>query len=251
MRRHPARLAAFVIRCYPRRWRERYADEVLALVEDVGIGWLGVFDLARGALRERAIDLDVLLFAWCHPSEAPINRRIVGRYLVLVGVTLVSPPLVVGAAHLLTGANVAVAVGVATTFSYLLVLAYVRMIGCYAASFIEALRWIWSGRRPNGLSTTRWTSVSSTEVVVWSSILLVHLTIQTVDDVQRVNWRRLYTMCWMFLLPWKFLLSSLRLDMNRLGEITLERTRQQVRLIGLGLDEPKASERRCGRASSK
>jgi hypothetical protein len=28
--------------------------------------------------------------------------------------------------------------------------------------------------------------------------------------------------------------------MNRLGEFTLERTRQKVRLIGLGLDEPKA-----------
>jgi hypothetical protein len=154
MRHSPARLAAFVIRCYPRRWRERYADEVLALVEDVGIGWFGVLDLARGALRERAIDLDVLM--WGHPSVAPINRRIAGRYLIVVGVTLVSPALVVGAAHLLTVANVTVAVGVATTFSYLRMLAYVRMIGCGVASLIEVLRAIWSGRRPHGFSTTGW-----------------------------------------------------------------------------------------------
>lgn len=39
-----------VLRLYPRAWRERYGDELLALMEDEGAG---TFDVARAALAER------------------------------------------------------------------------------------------------------------------------------------------------------------------------------------------------------
>jgi hypothetical protein len=35
---------------YPRRWRRRYGRELEALIEDLSIGWDGVFDLTRGAV---------------------------------------------------------------------------------------------------------------------------------------------------------------------------------------------------------
>lgn len=41
------------LRLYPRRWRERYGDEVLALAEDAESGIGDVVDLALGALRQR------------------------------------------------------------------------------------------------------------------------------------------------------------------------------------------------------
>lgn len=48
------RVARWLIRCYPARWRARYADEVLALIDDAGMSMFGLVDLARGALGERA-----------------------------------------------------------------------------------------------------------------------------------------------------------------------------------------------------
>jgi hypothetical protein len=53
----PARLAAVIVARYPRAWRARYADEVLALVEDGGAGWRDVFDLARNAVTEWRLSL--------------------------------------------------------------------------------------------------------------------------------------------------------------------------------------------------
>jgi hypothetical protein len=43
-----------LLRLYPREWRERYADEVCALIEHGGIGLRGTFDIVRAAARERA-----------------------------------------------------------------------------------------------------------------------------------------------------------------------------------------------------
>jgi hypothetical protein len=47
-----ARLASAIIDRYPRAWRERYADELRAMLEDSGASWRDVLDLARGALAE-------------------------------------------------------------------------------------------------------------------------------------------------------------------------------------------------------
>ena len=248
MRPNPTRLVAFVIRCYPRRWRERYADEVLALVEDVGIGWLGALDLARGALRERAIELDVLMFAWCHPSEAPMNRRIVGRYLMSAGAVLVAPPFVVGIAHLPGMASVTVADGVATTLLYLWLLAHMRVFGCGAASLIRIIREAGAGRLPRGYSVTRWTSIGSTEVVAWSSILLAHLATRVVEDPQGMTWRHLYVVSGPFFLMLPMFVRGFQIDVNELGRIALERRRREVRLIGLGLDPTAAPSDRVSNA---
>ena len=48
-----ARLAAVLVRAYPRSWRERYGDEVLAWVEEGGLGPARALDLLRGALDAR------------------------------------------------------------------------------------------------------------------------------------------------------------------------------------------------------
>jgi hypothetical protein len=48
------RLATMLVRAYPRSWRERYGDELLAWVEEGGLGPMAALDLARGALDARA-----------------------------------------------------------------------------------------------------------------------------------------------------------------------------------------------------
>ena len=40
----------FLVRLYPRRWRERYGDEFSALLEDVNPDWRTSFDIVKGAL---------------------------------------------------------------------------------------------------------------------------------------------------------------------------------------------------------
>src|SRR6266496_5238731 len=47
------RLAAMLVRAYPRSWRERYGDEVLAWVEEGGLGPARALNLLRGALDAR------------------------------------------------------------------------------------------------------------------------------------------------------------------------------------------------------
>jgi uncharacterized protein involved in exopolysaccharide biosynthesis len=44
-------IAQFLIRLYPANWRERYGEEFEALVEDSPPGWLGIFDLVKGAIK--------------------------------------------------------------------------------------------------------------------------------------------------------------------------------------------------------
>jgi hypothetical protein len=48
------RLAATLVHAYPRSWRERYGGELLAWVEEGGLGPMAAFDLARGVLDARA-----------------------------------------------------------------------------------------------------------------------------------------------------------------------------------------------------
>jgi hypothetical protein len=45
------------LRLYPRSWRDRYAEEVLVLVEDAGAGIGDLIDLAVGGLGRRADEL--------------------------------------------------------------------------------------------------------------------------------------------------------------------------------------------------
>jgi hypothetical protein len=47
-------LARACLRFYPRSWRDRYADEVLLLVEEADAGIGDVVDLALGCLNRRA-----------------------------------------------------------------------------------------------------------------------------------------------------------------------------------------------------
>jgi hypothetical protein len=48
-----ARLAAVLVRLYPRSWRDRYGDELLGWVDESGLGPLRALDLARGAADAR------------------------------------------------------------------------------------------------------------------------------------------------------------------------------------------------------
>jgi hypothetical protein len=48
-----ARIAALLVRAYPRSWRERYGDEVLAWVGEGGLGPARALDLVRGAMDVR------------------------------------------------------------------------------------------------------------------------------------------------------------------------------------------------------
>jgi hypothetical protein len=47
-----AHIARAIVRCYPRRWRARYGDEVLALVEADRVTGLQLVDLVRGCGSE-------------------------------------------------------------------------------------------------------------------------------------------------------------------------------------------------------
>jgi hypothetical protein len=46
-------LRSLLIRCYPARWRERYGDEFLAILEERPLGPYDVFDILLGALDAR------------------------------------------------------------------------------------------------------------------------------------------------------------------------------------------------------
>ena len=48
------RLARRLVRLYPRRWRERYEVEILALIEDTGLDRRRAMNLLLGAGREWA-----------------------------------------------------------------------------------------------------------------------------------------------------------------------------------------------------
>jgi hypothetical protein len=43
----------WLTRLYPAAWRDRYGDEMDALIEDEGLGWSAIANVARNALVER------------------------------------------------------------------------------------------------------------------------------------------------------------------------------------------------------
>jgi hypothetical protein len=47
------RLAALLLRAYPRSWRQRYGEELLGLLDEGGLGPVRALDLLRGALDAR------------------------------------------------------------------------------------------------------------------------------------------------------------------------------------------------------
>jgi hypothetical protein len=65
----PGKLAAAIVARYPRGWRERYADEMLALFEDRGVHWRDAIDLVRGCLSEWRVSL---ADPETHPVAGPI-----------------------------------------------------------------------------------------------------------------------------------------------------------------------------------
>ena len=65
------RAALAALRLYPARWRDRYEEEVRALLDDRSPGARDVVDLARGALD-----------AWLHP---PIPSRVPGIAAIAAG----------------------------------------------------------------------------------------------------------------------------------------------------------------------
>jgi hypothetical protein len=54
------RLARTLLRLYPRAWRERYGEELLALIDDAGLTWRIVADVIAGATVERVRALMVM-----------------------------------------------------------------------------------------------------------------------------------------------------------------------------------------------
>jgi len=66
-----------LLRLYPARWRERYGDELKALVAEAGLTPTDAIDIARAAARERQRSVEVALAggvtmtvgpAWRHPT---------------------------------------------------------------------------------------------------------------------------------------------------------------------------------------
>lgn len=57
-----------LLRLYPRKWREKYGDEFLALLEQADAGWRATFDVVPAALREwaRALTPAMALFAFVY-----------------------------------------------------------------------------------------------------------------------------------------------------------------------------------------
>ena len=81
------RTARVVVRLYPFAWRERYADEVLALLDDSHVRLADVFELSRGLIVERAKSL-------IEPAEHPTLtdwgfRAVAGVIGIAPAVTLV------------------------------------------------------------------------------------------------------------------------------------------------------------------
>ena len=85
---------------YPRSWRDRYADEVLILVEDAGAGIGDLIDLAVGGLGRRADELQrgapmPSIFLWSILVVAVVvampTAVFIGFQLLNPGVGLVPP----------------------------------------------------------------------------------------------------------------------------------------------------------------
>lgn len=74
-------LARVLLRLYPRPWRERYGDELLAYLDDSGLTPRGVVDIVAAAAVERGRSILDAAHAQIDPSPLPVH----------------DPPVVVGA----------------------------------------------------------------------------------------------------------------------------------------------------------
>lgn len=72
-----------LLRLYPRAWRERYGDEVLALIEQSGGGWRCTANLIIGAARE-----------WARTAIAPAAIGAMGRLALVCAWELLLASLV-------------------------------------------------------------------------------------------------------------------------------------------------------------
>ena len=67
------RLARALLRLYPRTWRARYGDELLALVDDQGLSWRGIVDVVAAACAERMRSIVAAMREWDDPASLPAN----------------------------------------------------------------------------------------------------------------------------------------------------------------------------------
>jgi hypothetical protein len=82
----PKRVAYWLLRLYPLAWRERYAVEVVALLEQHQVTVRTLVDLGRGAIEARLHAQDVLesLTLPIH-AEEPSNTATIDRLLIGAG----------------------------------------------------------------------------------------------------------------------------------------------------------------------
>ena len=78
---------------YPRSWRDRYADEVLGLVEDAGAGFGDLIDLAFGGLGRRVDELQrgAVMPSFVRASMLVLAVAVAMPTAVFVGFQLLNP----------------------------------------------------------------------------------------------------------------------------------------------------------------
>jgi hypothetical protein len=129
-----------LVRLYPRSWRERYGDEVVALLEDRPPGPFDVADLALGAL-----DAHLHLRGLGHRSEPrkgiPMSLRLAGLAAALGGALWAVFFIMVGNAYA-TGADYGLAWIALVLVAGMVLLA--ALAGLSAAQFRVHPRTIWA-----------------------------------------------------------------------------------------------------------
>jgi hypothetical protein len=74
-----------LLRLYPRAWRERYGDEIAALLEERPASMLDHLDLIRGALDAR-LHPQVAGAATTPDKEIPVNQRLLAAMAAIGGI---------------------------------------------------------------------------------------------------------------------------------------------------------------------
>jgi uncharacterized membrane protein YhaH (DUF805 family) len=128
-----------LVRLYPQAWRERYGDELAALLEDRRPGPFDVADLALGAL-DAHLHLRGLGHRWELRKGIPMSLRLVGSAAVVGGGLWILFFAIAGASYANAADNTLVWVPV-VVFAGLALLAAVA--GLSAAQFRDHRRSIW------------------------------------------------------------------------------------------------------------
>jgi hypothetical protein len=142
------RLARFLVRHYPRAWRERYEDELLALLEEDPAGVLSVLDLVRGLVRQRLIEA----FRWRPGEQARLGMAGLGEMLALLGLGVLLSLIAMPAA------SWAAARGLHADPNWMAVVVVFPLAA--------PLRWIFAMMARRG-SEWRWTLVGDAELALW------------------------------------------------------------------------------------